>query len=388
MIDHEMLWSNLRSFRRDLHENPEFGFDEHRTSGLVAARLRACGFTDIEERVGGTGVIARLRSGTGPGAIALRADMDCLHITEAGEHAHRSTKPGLMHACGHDGHTVMLLGAAEILAAERGFDGSVVFIFQPAEEWGKGARAMLDGGLRERFPYSEIYGLHNLPGLAAGKFATRAGPAMSAEDNFEIVLRGVGGHAARPHSTNEVLVAACTIVTTLQTIVARRLDPIDTAVVSVTELTTDGTRNVLPGEARILGDARSFRPQVSGRIEEQMRAIASGIASAYNCEATVDYQRSFVSLQNDPAATTVAVRAASTVFGAENVDGECDPITASEDFAQFLADGPGNFGFIGNGEHSPPLHNPLFDFNDEVIPLGVQYFVELAKQRLPTSAAD
>lgn len=382
---HEALWTELRSVRQDLHQHPEFGFEEQRTSALVAERLRSFEIDEVVEGVGGTGVVATLRCGGSNRAIALRADMDALRIAEQGDRTYRSRTPGVMHACGHDGHTAMLLGAAKLLAAEGGFDGTVRLIFQPAEEWGRGALAMISDGLMTRFPFDEIYGLHNMPGLAVGRFETCVGSLMSAEDNFEIILRGLGGHAARPQQTREVLVAACALVINLQTIVARRIDPADISVVSVTEILTDGTRNVLPGTARILGDARSFRPEVSAAIEAQMRRIAQGTAEVYDCEIEVIYTREFIPLVNDEKCTKAALSAAIAVFGAENVSADRDPFPGSEDFARFLDVVPGCFAYIGNGETSKQLHNPAYDFNDEAIPYGVRYFVELVRRRLPVS---
>ena len=377
------LQRDLIAWRRDLHAHPEFGFEENRTSGFVAQKLREFGLDDVAEGVGGTGVVGTLKRGTSNRAIALRADMDALRITEQGDLAYRSQTTGTMHACGHDGHTTMLLGAARLLAAEGGFDGTVRFLFQPAEEWGKGALAMLADGLIERFPFDEIYGLHNMPGLPVGRFETRSGPFMSAEDNFEIVLRGVGGHAARPHSGNEVLVAACAVVTNLQTIVSRRLSPADIGVVSVTELITDGTRNALPGLARILGDCRSFRPEVSAAIERQMRVIAEGTALAHNVTAEVTYSREFVPLINDAELTEEAFAAAGSFLPAEAVGVAREPMTASEDFARFLDHVPGCFAFLGNGENSAPLHNARFDFNDEGLMHGVNFHAAIVRRRLP-----
>ncbi len=380
-LDPDMLAAEMRGWRHDLHAHPEFGFEETRTAAFVAAKLREFGLDEVTEGVGGTGVVGTLKRGSGNRAIALRADMDALRIAEQSEQPYRSQTPGTMHACGHDGHTAMLLGAAKLLAAEGGFDGTVRFVFQPAEEWGKGALAMLDGGLMERFPFEEIYGLHNAPGLPIGHFETRAGPIMSAEDNFEIALRGVGGHAARPQAGNEVLVAACALVTNLQTIVSRRLSPADIAVVSVTELITDGTRNALPGLARILGDARSFRPEVSTEIEKQMRIITDGIALAYNVAADVSYTREFVPLVNDEALTREALAAAEGVFGAQNVATAREPATGSEDFARFLAHVPGCFAFVGNGD-SAPLHNPCYDFDDAGLIHGARFHAAITRQRL------
>jgi len=384
-IDIDGLKHDLITWRHDLHAHPEFGFEEKRTSAFVAETLREFGLDDVAEGVGGTGVVGTLRRGTSNRAIALRADMDALRITEQSALGYRSQTAGTMHACGHDGHTTMLLGAARLLAAEGGFDGTVRFIFQPAEEWGKGALAMLDDGLMQRFPFEEIYGLHNMPGLPVGRFETKPGSFMSAEDNFEIVLKGVGGHAARPHWGNEVLVAACALVTNLQTIVSRRLSPTDIGVVSVTELITDGTRNALPGLARILGDARSFRPEVSAAIEKQMRVIAEGTALAHNVTAEVTYSREFVPLMNDSQLVEEAFAAARTFLPAENVGLAAEPMTGSEDFARFLDHVPGCFAFLGNGADSAPLHNSSYDFNDDGLMHGVNFHAAIVRRRLPVA---
>ncbi|KMO43927.1 amidohydrolase [Methylobacterium tarhaniae] len=379
------LVQDMVAWRRDLHAHPEFGFEERRTSAFVAGKLREFGL-DVAEGIGGTGVVGTLRRGSGTRVIALRADMDALRIREQGTHSHRSRVDGTMHACGHDGHTAMLLGAARQLAAEGGFDGTVRFLFQPAEEWGRGALAMLDDGLMERFPFEEIHGLHTMPGLALGRLETRPGPIMAAEDGFEIVLEGVGGHAASPHAGSEVLVAACATVLSLQTIVSRRLDPTEVGVVSVTELIADGTRNALPGQARILGDARSFRPEVSAEIERQMRVIAEGTARAYGVEAAIAYTREFVPLLNDPALAEEALAAAAAALGDRHVAVARAPVAASEDFARFLAHVPGCFVFLGNGEDSAPLHNPTYDFDDAALPSGAAYHVALVRRRLPVPA--
>ncbi|MBZ9808571.1 M20 family metallopeptidase [Mesorhizobium sp. BR1-1-9] len=380
-IDLDALKQEMTGWRRDLHAHPEFGFEEKRTAAFVAAKLREFGLDDVTEGVGGTGVVGTLKRGSGNRAIALRADMDALRITEQSAVAYRSQNPGIMHACGHDGHTTMLLGAAKLLAGEGGFNGTVRFIFQPAEEWGRGALAMLDDGLMRRFPFDEIFGLHNLPGLPIGHFETRPGPMMSAEDIFEIVLRGLGGHAAGPHDGQETLVAACALVTNLQTIVSRRLSPADISVVSVTELITDGTRNALPGLARILGDARSFRPEVSAEIEKQMRTIAAGTAAAYNVTAEVAYSREFVPLHNDAELVDEAFAAAGNVFAPEGVALAREPMTGSEDFARFLDHVPGCFVFLGNGD-TAPLHNPSYDFNDDGLLFGTNFHAAVVRRRL------
>jgi len=381
-LDPDALQSEMTAWRRHLHAHPEFGFEEKRTAAFVARKLREFGLDEVVEGIGGTGVVGTLKRGSGNRAIALRADMDALRITEQGERPYRSQTPGVMHACGHDGHTSMLLGAAKLLAEEGGFDGTVRFLFQPAEEWGRGALAMLDDRLMERFPFEEIYGLHNMPGLAVGQFQTRAGSFMSAEDNFEIVLKGVGGHAAKPHAGSEVLVAACSLVLQLQTIVSRRLSPADIAVVSVTELLTDGTRNVLPGTARILGDARSFRPDVSAEIERQMGIIARGTAESYNLSCEITYTREFVPLVNDAALSQEALAAARTVLGEDNVATASEPMTGSEDFARFLDHVPGCFAYIGNGEGSAPLHNASYDFDDRGLIHGARFHAAIVRHRL------
>lgn len=383
MVELPALQREMASWRHDLHRHPEFGFEEHCTAAFVAAKLREFGLDEVVEGVGGIGVVGTLKRGTSERSIALRADMDALRISEQGDASYKSTNPGIMHACGHDGHTSMLLGAAKLLAQEGGFDGTVRFVFQPAEEWGQGALAMLGDGLMERFPFEEIYGLHNMPGYPVGEFRTRGGAVMSAEDIFKITLRGRGGHASRPHAGNETLVAACALVTNLQTIVSRRLDPTDVAVVSVTELITDGTRNALPGLCHILGDARSFKPEVSAVIEKQMRIIAEGTALAHNVLVEVDYRREFVPLINDGHLATEALAAATSVFGEDATVVADAPITASEDFAQFLKHVPGCFAFIGNGEGSAPLHNPTYDFNDAVLSRGAGFHAAIVRRRLP-----
>jgi len=382
MLDWQTLHGEMMAWRHELHAHPEFGFEVSRTAAFVAAKLREFGLDDVVEGVGGVGVVGTLKRGSGRRSIALRADMDALRIAEQGTPSHRSTHAGLMHACGHDGHTSMLLGGAKILTDEGGFDGSVRFIFQPAEEWGKGALAMLRDGLLERFPFEEIYGLHNMPGHPVGQISTRAGAIMSAEDNFEITLRGVGGHASRPHVGSETLVAGCALVMNLQTIVSRRLDPADTAVVSVTEFVTDGTRNVLPSQTVLRGDVRSFRPEVSAEVEHQMRVIAEGIGTAHSVSVEVGYTREFVPLINDATCADEALAVARDVCGTEGVAVAEKPITASEDFAHFLSHVPGCFAFIGNGVDAPPLHNPSYDFDDANLLAGARFHAAIVRRRL------
>jgi amidohydrolase len=383
MTDDTLLADDLVAWRHDFHAHPEFGFEERRTAALVAERLRAFGLDEVVEGIGGTGVVGTLRRGRGNRAVALRADMDALRIAEAGERPYRSTVAGTMHACGHDGHTTMLLGAAALLARDGGFDGVVRFVFQPAEEWGRGAQAMLDDGLAARFPYDEVFGLHTMPGLPAGRVETRGGALLAAEDIFEIALTGVGGHAARPHAGNEAMVAGAALVTALQTIVSRRLDPGIAAVVSVTEFLTDGTRNVLPGHVRLRGDARSFDASVSAQIECAIADTARGVAAAFGLACEVAYAREFVPLVNDGALAAAVLAAAAGVVGPDAVGEAAAPITASEDFARLTTVAPGCFAFIGNGEDSPPLHNPAFDFNDAILLTGSRLFAAIARARLP-----
>ncbi|WP_127557844.1 M20 aminoacylase family protein [Nioella ostreopsis] len=374
------LASLMTHWRHDLHRHPEFGFEETRTAAFVAETLRELGL-EVAESIGGTGVVGTLKRGTSNRAIALRADMDALRIAEATGAGYASKTPGTMHACGHDGHTAMLLGAAKLLAEEGGFDGTIRFLFQPAEEWGQGALAMLKDGLMECFPFDEVYGLHNMPGLPVGHFETRPGPIMSAEDIFEITLTGQGGHASSPHWGREVMVPACALVMDLQTIVSRRIAPTQTAVVSVTELISDGTRNALPGHARILGDARSFSPEVSATIETEMRRIAEGIATQYGVTAQVRYDREFVPTINDPELAEAMMQSAAPISAVTQIRPE--PMTGSEDFARFLTHVPGCFAFIGNGESSAPLHAPDYDFNDAALIHGARVHAAIARARLP-----
>lgn len=369
-------------WRRHLHQNPEFGFEEEATARFVVDRLRAFGIEDIETGIGGTGVVATLKLGEGPRTIALRADMDCLQIHETTNLPYASNTPGKMHACGHDGHTAMLLGAAAVLAQDGGFDGTVRFIFQPAEEWGQGMKAMIRDGLGTRLGFDEIYGLHNKPGLPVGAFETRSGAFMGAEDGFRIVVRGKGGHASRPHECHDAILCACSIVAELQTIVSRSVDPSELVVVSVTSIAGDNVKNAIASEARIEGDCRHFSDTVSRAIEAAMRRIVAGVADAHGCRAELDYERVFVPLINDPDATHHGAQVAKTVFGAENTNAAAPRMGASEDFAQAMELARGAFFFVGNGD-SAPLHSPEYDFNDAALGSGVQWFVELVRSRLP-----
>jgi hippurate hydrolase len=365
-------------WRRDLHRIPELGLQEHRTGDYLAAELAALGL-HVVRGVGGTGLVATLR-GDRPGpAIGLRADMDGLPLTERGDRAYRSRHDGVMHACGHDGHMAMLLGAAQVLAAEGGFGGTVHCIFQPAEEHGRGAKAMIADGLFERFPVEAMYGLHNMPGHPAGALGTRVGPIMAGEDNFEIRIAGRGGHAARPQLVVDPIVVAAELVLALQTIVSRSIDPADPAVVSCTEITTDGARNAIPGAAVIRGDTRSFSPAVRALIERRIRELSAGITAAHGATAAVTYTHEFEPTVNTAPQTAAAVAAARATVPAQRVDADVPPWTASEDFGVFLRAVPGCFALLGTGP-GPSLHSPEYDFNDDVLDIGVRYFVNLVRR--------
>ena len=381
----QALDARVVSWRHDLHRNPETGFNEFGTSDYVAAALEGLG-VDVVRGVGGTGVVGSLTRGGGTKVIGLRADMDGLTLTERGDLPYRSKNDGVMHACGHDGHMAMVLGAAARLADEGGFDGTVRFVFQPAEEHGRGAKAMLADGLLERFPMDAMFGLHNWPGIEAGHIHTRAGGIMASEDNFEIVITGRGGHAARPHMLIDPIVIAAEIVLALQTIVARSVDPSKPAVVSCTEITTDGVRNAVPGEVIIRGDTRSFDPAVQAVLEERMRALCEGIAAAHGATCRVTYTHEFEPTVNDAAATAWTVRAAELAVGSERVVSDCDPVMPSEDFGAFLRALPGCFAFIGNGTEpgrgGTPLHSRDYDFNDDALTSGVDYYVSLVRSIL------
>jgi len=385
MISCTGLPQELTEWRRHLHAYPETGFEEHKTSSFVAEKLESVGLK-VTRGVGGTGVVASLRAGRGDRAIGLRADMDALQLQEMNDFAYASRHPGKMHACGHDGHIALLLGAAKLLAQAQGFNGTVHFVFQPAEEHGRGAKAMISDRLFERFPMDEMYGLHNMPGIPAGRFATRPGGMLASEDNFVIRIKGRGTHAARPHMGIDPIVAGAEVVLALQSIVARKLDPTDQAVVSVTEFITDGLRNALPGNVVLKGDTRSYSPAVQTLLEERMGAIVSGVCAAHGAAHEFEYTHEFEPTVNSPEQVEIAVSAARAVAGKENVDGNCAPVLASEDFGAFLSRVPGNFMFIGAGraeeEFGTPLHNPRYDFNDSILLLGARYFAALVQSQL------
>ena len=386
MVDLDFEQQLVR-WRHHLHRFPEIGFNEVRTADYVASVLDLLGL-EVHRGIGGTGVVANLKVGDGAGVIGLRAEMDALTISEDGEgRAHASQMSGCMHACGHDGHMAMVLGAAQLLSQRRDFNGTVRFIFQPAEEHGRGAAAMMADGLFERFPVDEIFGAHNIPGMPVGCIATRSGGIMASEDNFVIRVTGCGGHAARPHMGVDALVVAAEIVLALQTVVSRSVDPSQSAVISCTEFITDGIRNAIPSNVTIKGDTRSYAPVVQALLERRMREICHGICSAHGASVAFEYTHEFAPTVNWPQSVPVAVAAALAVVGAEQVEADVTPMMISEDFGAFLRVVPGAFVFIGNGANdSPggiPLHHARYDFNDQVLPIGARYFAEVARIRLP-----
>jgi amidohydrolase len=385
------LLPELVILRRDLHAHPELAFEEKRTAGIVAAALRLLGL-EVHEGLAGTGVVGTLRNGRSPRTVGLRADMDALPIAEQSRLGHASRHAGVHHGCGHDGHTAMLLGAARHLARTRRFEGTVHFIFQPAEEGRGGARVMVDEGLFERFPCDAVYALHNWPDLPLGQAQTRPGPIMAAADRFDIVLRGRGGHAAQPHRTPDVLLAASQLVVQLNTIVSRRIDPAESAVLSVTRVAGGSSHNVLPAEATLTGTVRSFDALVQDRIEAALRTAAAGVALSCGVEAEVTYHRYYPATVNSEAQAQLALQAALAAGLQASMAPR--PAFTSEDFAFFLRERPGAYLWLGQGraaqgeEGERPLHHPCYDFNDDALPHGVRWFCAVAQASLaPTPSA-
>lgn len=375
----------MTNWRHTLHACPEMAFEEVSTAKLVASVLRANGIT-VHEGVGRTGVVGTLTRGEGS-RIGLRADMDALPLLEKNVFPHKSRHDGKMHACGHDGHTAMLLGAAVALSEDKEWSGTVNFIFQPAEEAAGGGRAMVEDGLFERFPCDRVFGMHNWPGLALGRFAINHGPMMASFDTFEILVQGKGGHAAMPEKSIDSLVCASQLVLALQTIVSRRLPPQETAVVSVTQMHGGEAWNVLPDTAVIRGTVRCFSMATQRRIHELLIELSEGTAKAHGASATVSYQYAYPATINSAAETDIAIRAANAVAGEDNVDWDCVPSMASEDFAFMLNCMPGAYIWLGvDRETSVPLHNPHYDFNDDALAIGASYWIELVRSTMGTSA--
>ena len=378
----------LTALRHDLHAHPELAFAEHRTAGIVAAALRGLGL-DVHEGIGGTGVVGVLRAGASARSVGLRADMDALPLTEHSDVRYRSTVLGVHHGCGHDGHTAMLLGAARHLARTRRFDGTVVFIFQPAEEGRGGARAMVEDGLFERFPCDAVYALHNWPELPLGSAQTRSGPIMAAADRFDITVRGRGGHAAQPHRTPDAILAASQLVTQLNTIVARRIDPGESAVLSVTRIEGGHSHNVLPAEVQVTGTVRSFDPVSQDIIEAALRTTAQGAALASGTDIEVQYTRYYPATVNSAREVEVALSAAAAAGLSASVASR--PAFTSEDFAFMLQARPGAYLWLGQGRGDAacdrPLHHPAYDFNDAALPLGIQWFAAVVARELAQGSA-
>jgi len=378
----------MKIWRRHLHQHPETEFSVFDTAALVVQKLTEFGLI-VHQGIGQIGIVGQLTKGTSNKAIGLRADMDALAIQELNEFSHKSLNDGCMHACGHDGHTSMLLGAAQELAAHGDFDGTVYFVFQPDEEHGAGAQAMIDDGLFERFPMQAIYGLHNMPGMAAGYMSMNSGGVMASEDNFKIVIKGRGGHASQPHHHIDPLVIGAEILLALQTIVSRSISPEQQAVVSATEFVTDGAVNVIPSTVTITGDCRSFSEPVQDLIEARMGQLVTGICQAHGAEHEFTYDRVFWATINSEKETQSAGQAAVALLGKEQVDLACRPKSISEDFSSMLRVKDGCYVFLGNGIDSVGgcmLHNPHYDFNDDILETGAAYWVTLVQQELAAGA--
>jgi hippurate hydrolase len=378
----------MKAWRRNIHAHPETAFEETRTSDFVAEKLAEWGI-EVHRGLAKTGVVGVL-DGQGGGngrAIGLRADLDALHIHELNDFAHKSTNKGKMHACGHDGHTAMLLGAAKYLAETRNFSGRVCFIFQPAEENEGGGRVMVEDGLFEKFPVEAVYGLHNMPGTPVGQVGLRAGPAMASFDIFEITVTGKGSHAAMPQQGHDPVVAAAQVVTALQSIVSRRVDPMESLVVSVTQFHAGDTWNVIPNAAVLRGTVRCFKPEVRDLAESQIKHIAESICAAHHATVEYRYERRYPALVNTEAETEIAANVAAEIVGKPNVEVGAPALMGSEDFAYMLEERPGCYIWLGNGTEGGPggcsVHNPHYDFNDEIAVLGASYWAKLAETTLP-----
>jgi len=378
------LHNEITAWRRDIHAHPELMFDVHRTAASVAEKLKAFGCDEVVTGLGRTGVVGVIRGNKGQSGkvIGLRADMDALPIQEATNVPHQSTTPGKMHACGHDGHTAMLLGAARYLAETRNFAGSAVVIFQPAEEGGGGGREMVKDGLMDRFGIEQVYGMHNYPGLPLGEFAIRPGAMMASADRIYIDIEGRGAHAAKPHQGIDSVLVGAQIVNQLQSIVARNVDPLESAVVSICQFKAGSADNIIPQTARLSGTARTLTPEVRDLVEARVREVVEGTARLYGAAATVTYKRDYPVTRNHARETEFAASVAAGVVGDAHVDTDLAPVMGAEDFSFMLEARPGAFIFIGNGK-SAGLHHPAYDFNDDAIPFGASYWVKLVETALP-----
>ena len=380
--------NELQQIRRDIHAHPELCFEERRTADIVAQKLAEWGIPTLRG-MGGTGVVGVLKNGAGKRAIGLRADMDALPLQELNTFTHASQHDGKMHACGHDGHVAMLLGAAHYLAEHRNFDGTVYLIFQPAEEGGGGARHMMDDGLFAECPMEAVFGMHNWPGAAVGTFGVTAGPMMASSNEFEVIVKGKGAHAAQPHKGIDPVMAAVQIAQSWQTVISRNRNPLDAGVLSITQIHAGSATNIIPDEATLVGTVRTFSTPVLDLIEQRMRTIAQHTASAFEAEVEFRFKRNYPPLINHAKETAFAVEVMQSIVGAANVDSQVEPTMGAEDFAFMLQEKPGCYVFIGNGEGGHRdighglgpcnLHNPCYDFNDDLLPIGATYWVRLAE---------
>lgn len=383
--------SELQQIRRDIHAHPELCFEEQRTSDVIAQKLTEWGIPTLRG-MGVTGVVGIIRNGGSDRAIGLRADMDALPLQEFNTFAHASRHAGKMHACGHDGHMAMLLGAAHYLSQRRNFDGTVYLIFQPAEEGGGGAKRMMDDGLFEQCPMEAVFGMHNWPGAAVGTFGVTPGPMMASSNEFEVIVKGKGAHAAQPHKGIDPIMAAIQIAQSWQTIITRNKSPIDSAALSITQIHAGSATNIIPDEATMIGTVRTFSVAVLDLIEERMRAIAEHTGAAFNAQVEFRFKRNYPPLINHPEETAFAVKVMQSIVGAENVDAQVEPTMGAEDFAFMLQQKPGCYVFIGNGDGGHRtighglgpcnLHNASYDFNDDLLPIGASYWVRLAEAYL------
>jgi amidohydrolase len=378
------LHDEITSWRRDFHENPELLYDVHRTAGIVEQKLREFGCDEVVPGIGQTGVVAVIkgRKGGSGKVIGLRADMDALPIEEATGVAYASKVPGKMHACGHDGHTAMLLGAAKYLAETRNFDGTAIIIFQPAEEGGGGGDAMVKDGLMERWGIQEVYGMHNMPGIPVGHFAVRKGPSMAAADRFIIDIEGKGGHGAMPHLCVDPVQAGFAIGLAMQSVVARNVDPIESAVISITSVKAGEAFNVIPQTLRMLGTVRTFKPEVQDLVEARMKELVESVAKGMGCVGRIDYQRGYPVTFNHADQTDFAVKVARAVAGDDKVDADTPPLMGAEDFSYMLNQRPGCYIFVGNGD-TAACHHPAYNFDDNAILAGTSYWAKLVETAMP-----
>jgi amidohydrolase len=386
--------AEIQQIRRDIHAHPELCFEEHRTSEVVAQKLEAWGIPIIRG-LAGTGIVGVLKNGTSERAIGLRADMDALPMQEINTFAHTSKHDGKMHACGHDGHTAMLLGAAHYLSKYKEFDGTVYLIFQPAEEGGGGARRMIEEGMFDKYPMDAVFGMHNWPGAAVGTFGVTPGPMMASSNEFEVIVRGKGAHAAQPHKGIDPIIVAIQMAQSWQTIVSRNASPLESAVLSVTQIHSGSATNVIPDEATLIGTVRAFSTEMIDLIEKRMRTIAEHTAAAFDAQVDFRFKRNYPPLINHAKETAFAAEVMRSVVGADKVDERVEPTMGAEDFSFMLQAKPGCYVFLGNGDGGHRdmghglgpcnLHNPSYDFNDDLLPIGATYWVRLAEAYLKKS---